>query len=73
MERIESNPKILLGKPIINGTRLTIELILIKLSEGANRQDLMIMYPHLNDEDISAVLKYAYEVIKNEDVIDLSE
>ena len=72
-QRIESNPNIMLGKPVIKGTRITVELILKKLSEGANRQDLISIYPHLSAEDINAVLEYASEVIGNEDVIDLSE
>jgi uncharacterized protein (DUF433 family) len=72
-ERIESNPKVMLGKPVIKGTRITVELILKKLSEGATRQEVIDMYPHLKEEDINAVLEYASEVIKNEDVIDLSE
>jgi uncharacterized protein (DUF433 family) len=72
-ERIESNPKIMLGKPVIKGTRITVELILKKLAEGANRKDLLTIYPHLSTEDINAVLDYASEVIGNEDVIDLSE
>jgi uncharacterized protein (DUF433 family) len=72
-ERIVSNPNIMLGKPVIKGTRITVELILKKLAEGANRKDLLAIYPHLSTEDINAVLDYASEVIGNEDVIDLSE
>lgn len=72
-ERIESNPNVMLGKPVIKGTRITVELILKKLAEGANRKDLLTIYPHLLNEDINAVLDYASEVIGNEDVIDLSE
>jgi uncharacterized protein (DUF433 family) len=72
-ERIESNPNVMLGKPVIKGTRITVELILKKLAEGANRKDLLTIYPRLLNEDINAVLDYASEVIGNEDVIDLSE
>jgi uncharacterized protein (DUF433 family) len=72
-ERIESNPNVMLGKPVIKGTRITVELILKKLAEDANRKDLLTIYPHLSNEDINAVLDYASEVIGNEDVIDLSE
>jgi len=72
-ERIESNPNVMLGKPVIKGTRITVELILKKLAEGANRKDLLTIYPHLLNEDINAVLDYASRVIGNEDVIDLSE
>ena len=71
-QRIESNPNIMLGKPVIKGTRITVELILKKLAEGATREKLIETYPHLTKQDINAVLDYASEVISNEDVIDLS-
>ena len=44
-DRIEMNPKIMLGKPIIRGTRITVELILRKLSEGASEADLINAHP----------------------------
>jgi uncharacterized protein (DUF433 family) len=53
--RIEMNPKIMLGKPIIRGTRITVELILRKLSEGATEVELMDAYPSLTQEDIRAI------------------
>ena len=62
----------MLGKPVIKGTRITVELILKKLAEGATREKLIETYPHLTKQDINAVLDYASEVISNEDVIDLS-
>ena len=68
-ERITSDYKILLGKPVIKGTRITVELILKKLSEGANIEELLSMYPHLKREDILAVLYYASERIANEEVL----
>jgi uncharacterized protein (DUF433 family) len=45
--RIEVNPEIMLGKPVIRGTRVTVELLLRKLSEGATEEDLLEAYPHL--------------------------
>ena len=51
-ERIESDYQIMLGKPVIKGTRITVELILRKLSEGATTSDLIAMYPHLQEADI---------------------
>jgi uncharacterized protein (DUF433 family) len=53
-DRIEINPKIMLGKPVIGGKRLTVELILRKLGEGATEQDLMQAYPHLTTSDVHA-------------------
>ena len=55
---IESNPSVMLGRPVIKGTRLTVELILKKLSEGASANDLIDAYPSLNTNDILAVLAY---------------
>ena len=67
--RIEINPKIMLGKPVIRGTRITIELILRKLSEGAKEEDLLDAYPHLKPDDIRAALAYAADSLAHEEVI----
>ena len=56
---IESNPSVMLGKPVIKGTRLTVELILQKLSEGGCAKQLIVAYPSLKTNDILAVLAYA--------------
>lgn len=55
---IESNHTIMLGKPVIKGTRITVELILKKLSEGASTKQIIDMYPSLNNEQINACLAY---------------
>jgi uncharacterized protein (DUF433 family) len=70
--RIISDHNILLGKPIIKGTRISVELILRKLSEGATLEDLLKAYPHITQEDVFAALTYASQVIANEEVIDLA-
>jgi uncharacterized protein (DUF433 family) len=62
----------MLGKPVIKGTRLTIELILRKLSEGATTADLLTMYPALQEADVLAALNYASNVLANEEVIILN-
>jgi uncharacterized protein (DUF433 family) len=64
---ITSNHTIMLGKPVIKGTRLTVELILRKLGEGATHSDLVRMYPDLSSESIQAALQYAAEMIANEE------
>lgn len=69
--RIVSDYKIMLGKPVIKGTRITVELVLKKLSQGATTADILKMYPHLQEEDVLAALLYASEVLANEEVIDL--
>jgi len=53
-DKIEVNPKVMLGKPVIRGTRIPVELILRKLSEGATQADLLDAYPRLTREDIHA-------------------
>uniref|UniRef100_UPI00404884DC DUF433 domain-containing protein n=2 Tax=Roseivirga sp. TaxID=1964215 RepID=UPI00404884DC len=68
-ERITSDYKILLGKPVIKGTRITVELVLKKLSEGADIEQLLTMYPQLEREDILAALYYASERIANEEIL----
>lgn len=72
-ERISSDYKVMLGKPVIKGPRITVEHVLKKLAEGATKKDILKMYPDIKEEDVTAVLNYASEVIGNEDVIDLSE
>lgn len=57
-ERIEINPSVMLGKPVIRGTRITVELILRKLAEGATEAELLEDYPHLTTEDIRAAMAY---------------
>lgn len=69
-ERIESDPKIMLGKPVIKGTRIPIELILRKLSEGAEKKEILEAYPALTDQDIQAALAYATKVLSFEEPVD---
>jgi uncharacterized protein (DUF433 family) len=57
--RIEINPAVMLGKPVIRGTRIPVELLLRKLSEGASTTDLLDAYPRLSEDDIRACLAYA--------------
>jgi len=71
-DRIEINPKVMMGKAVIRGTRLTVELILRKLSEGAGEEDLMEAYPKLTREDIQAAIRYAADTLAHEETIILS-
>ena len=68
-ERIDINPKVMLGKPVIRGTRITVELILRKLAEGATETDLMDAYPRLTPEDIKAAIGYAADTVAHEETI----
>ena len=58
MDRIEINPRVLLGKPVIRSTRLPVELILRKLKEGATETDLLEAYPRLLSTDIQSALQW---------------
>jgi uncharacterized protein (DUF433 family) len=58
-DRIEVNPKVMLDKPEIQGTRIPVELILRKLGEGATEADLLDAYPGLTRDDIRAAMVYA--------------
>jgi uncharacterized protein (DUF433 family) len=69
--RIVVNPDIMLGKPIIRGTRIAVELILRKLGEGATPADLLEAYPHLTAEDIQAAITYAADTLAHEDILTL--
>jgi uncharacterized protein (DUF433 family) len=68
-DRVEINPKVMLGKPVIRGTRIPVELILRKLSEGATEADLLDAYPRLTPADIRAALAYAADTIAHETVL----
>jgi uncharacterized protein (DUF433 family) len=68
-DRIEINPKVMLGKPVIRGTRIPVELILRKLGEGATQKDLLDAYPKLDREDIQAAMRYAAETLAHEEIV----
>jgi len=68
-DRITSDPNVMLGKPIIKGTRITVDLILKKLSEDLTVDQILEAYPHLSREDVLAALSYSAEVISKEEII----
>jgi uncharacterized protein (DUF433 family) len=68
-DRIEINPKVMMGKPVIRGTRITVELILRKLSEGASFKELLEAYPRLTREDIQAAVGYAADTVAHEETV----
>ena len=59
LKRVVTDPKIMIGKPVIKGTRLTVELIVEKMAYGATVDDLIKDYPFLTEEDIRSALLYA--------------
>jgi uncharacterized protein (DUF433 family) len=68
-DRIEINPAILQGKPVVRGTRIPVESILRKLSEGATEADLLDAHPRLTRDDIQAVLRYAADAVGHEVIV----
>ena len=68
LRRIVVNPKIMLGKPVIRGTRLPVEIIVEKVAYGVTFGDLKRDYPFLTDHDIRAALLYAAKRVANEEV-----
>jgi uncharacterized protein (DUF433 family) len=68
-ERIEIHPEVMLGKPVVRGTRIPVELVLRNLAEGASAADLLDAYPRLTVEDIQACLAYAADTIAHESIM----
>lgn len=71
LERVETNPKIMLGKPVIKGTRLTVEMIIEKLAYGATIAQLKEDYPFLDEDDVKAALLYAARYLAHEEMYQL--
>jgi uncharacterized protein (DUF433 family) len=71
MGRIVTNREILGGKPIIKGTRISVEFILELLSSGVTEDEILRDYPHLTKDDIRACLGYAAHALKNEIFVEL--
>ena len=69
---ITINPKIAHGKPIIAGTRITVELILELLSSGMSAGDITTEYPHLTKEQVLEAIRYAQAAVKHDEIIPFS-
>jgi uncharacterized protein (DUF433 family) len=65
-DRITVDPAILVGKPIIKGTRISVELILDRVADGWTMEDILTAYPHINREDVLAALNFAAELFREE-------
>ncbi len=66
--RIVVDPDVLVGKPIVKGTRISVELVLAHLAENPDLDELFAAYPHLTLDDVKACLAYAGAVVEGEDV-----
>ena len=62
---IQSDPNVMMGKPVIAGTRITVELILEKLAAGESAEEILEAHPRLTREGILAALAYAAEYLRN--------
>jgi uncharacterized protein (DUF433 family) len=67
-ERIAVDPKILVGKPVVKGTRIAVELVIDLLARGYSNQQILEQYDHVRVEDIQACLAYASETLRAERV-----
>ena len=72
LKRISVNPKVMVGKPVIYGTRLTVEFILGVLAQGDTAEDILTDFPGLDKEDIQACLLFASRSLQNVDFMPLS-
>ena len=73
LERIVLNPKVMAGKPVIRGTRLTVEYILNLLAHGAKENDILDEYKDLDIADIQACILFATKSLENTDFMPLIE
>lgn len=67
-EKIEINPNIMFGKPVIKGTRVTVEQILRKLAGGMTVEEIITDHPHLKKEDILAAQEFAADYLADEEI-----
>ena len=61
---IEINPEVMMGKPVIRGTRIPVEIILEKLAAGETKDEILVAHPHLTCEAVQAALAYAAQVLR---------
>lgn len=67
--RIAADPKVMMGKPCIRGTRITVELILRKLGAGRSFADILEAFPQLTEDDLRAALAFAADYLQHETVL----
>ena len=68
-ERIEINPAIMFGKPVVKGTRITVEHILRKLAGGMTIPEILTDHPHLTPDDVYAAAAFAADYLAQEEII----
>ena len=68
-DRIETDPNVMLGKPVIRGTRITVELLVRECAAGLTFDEIIENYPHITEADIRAALAYAADYLSHEGLI----
>lgn len=64
IERIVQDPRVMVGKPVIRGTRIPVERVLAQLAHNPDLDDLFAAYPELTIDDVKASLQYAYDAVE---------
>jgi uncharacterized protein (DUF433 family) len=72
LKRIEMNPTVMVGKPVIKGTRIPVELIVRMVAQGITDNDILREYPRLQADDIRSALVYAAWSLEHEDIFPLA-
>lgn len=72
-KRIATNPDILTGKPIVAGTRISVELILDCMASGWSVDKVVEAYPHITPDDVLAALAFAADVMRNKPFVSVAE
>lgn len=70
--RIAVDPKVLVGKPVIRGTRISVEFVVELLAAGWTHEQVLESYPHISEQDIRACLAYAGELLREEQIYPLA-
>jgi uncharacterized protein (DUF433 family) len=72
-ERITADPDILVGKPIIRGTRISVELLMDRLGDGWTMEQILESYPRLTRDDVLAAVRFVTEIFREEDFVAISK
>ncbi|MFH1789406.1 MAG: DUF433 domain-containing protein [Candidatus Altiarchaeota archaeon] len=70
-KKIVVDPKIMVGKPVIKGTRIPVDAIIKRMADGLTIEEILVDYPKLVRDDIKAALQYSIDVLRGEDVVPL--
>lgn len=68
-KRIVFNPKVMVGKPVIRGTRITVEAVIGRVAEGMTLDEILEDFPYITKEDIKAAIRYAQSLVAGEEII----